>query len=79
MAAPRCPTCRKPSPPREENPAFPFCRPRCRDVDLGKWLGEEFRIAAESADSDEDGYSLPTAPSTDDDDDDDDDDDEGAP
>ena len=68
MAAPRCPTCQRPSPPREENPAFPFCSARCRSVDLGKWLGEEFRIAAESVDADEDGDSMPTAASSDDED-----------
>ncbi len=35
---PRCPTCRTPAKPREENPAFPFCSPRCRAVDLGRWF-----------------------------------------
>jgi uncharacterized protein len=39
-----CPVCGKPVAPREENPAFPFCSDRCRFVDLGKWLGEEYRI-----------------------------------
>jgi endogenous inhibitor of DNA gyrase (YacG/DUF329 family) len=27
------------------NRAFPFCSDRCRLIDLGKWLGEEYRIA----------------------------------
>jgi endogenous inhibitor of DNA gyrase (YacG/DUF329 family) len=40
-----CPICKKPVAPRKENPAFPFCSPRCRSVDLGKWLGEEYRVA----------------------------------
>ncbi len=40
----RCPICRKPVAPREENRAFPFCSDRCRLVDLGRWLGEEYRI-----------------------------------
>jgi hypothetical protein len=31
--------------PRDENRAFPFCSDRCRLVDLGKWLGEKYRIA----------------------------------
>ncbi len=31
-------------PPRAENPAFPFCSGRCRLLDLGKWLGEDYRI-----------------------------------
>ncbi|HLL53708.1 MAG TPA: DNA gyrase inhibitor YacG [Myxococcaceae bacterium] len=39
-----CPICRKPSAPRAANPSYPFCSPRCRTVDLGKWLGEEYRV-----------------------------------
>ncbi len=39
-----CPSCRKPVAPRAENPFFPFCSKRCRMVDLGRWLGEEYRM-----------------------------------
>ncbi len=39
-----CPICEKPVAPRAENGAFPFCSDRCRLIDLGKWLGEEYRI-----------------------------------
>lgn len=39
-----CPICRKPARPREENRAFPFCSPRCRTLDLGRWLSEDYRI-----------------------------------
>lgn len=39
-----CPVCKKPAAPRKENRAFPFCSDRCRAVDLGKWLGEEYRV-----------------------------------
>jgi endogenous inhibitor of DNA gyrase (YacG/DUF329 family) len=28
-------------------PQFPFCGKRCRTIDLGRWLGEEYRVAAE--------------------------------
>jgi endogenous inhibitor of DNA gyrase (YacG/DUF329 family) len=35
--------------PRAANRAFPFCSDRCRLVDLGKWLGEEYRIAGPRA------------------------------
>ena len=42
--APRCPICRRESPPRRVNRAFPFCSDRCKLVDLGRWLGEEYRI-----------------------------------
>lgn len=38
-----CPICRKPA-ARENNPDFPFCSERCRDIDLGKWASEEYRI-----------------------------------
>ena len=43
----RCPICKKPAPPRAENPSFPFCCPRCKTVDLGKWLKEEYRVPVE--------------------------------
>jgi endogenous inhibitor of DNA gyrase (YacG/DUF329 family) len=66
MAAPRCPTCRRDVLPREQNKSFPFCSARCREVDLGKWFGGEFRIAGASADEDEDGDALPTSSTTDD-------------
>jgi uncharacterized protein len=39
-----CPICGKPAPPRPENRAAPFCSERCRLLDLGKWLGGEYRI-----------------------------------
>ncbi len=39
-----CPTCGKPAAPRPGNRSAPFCSPRCRQVDLGKWLGEEYRL-----------------------------------
>jgi len=49
VPGPRCPICRRPAAPRSENPAFPFCSPRCKLVDLGKWLGEEYRVPGERA------------------------------
>lgn len=60
MAA-RCPTCKREALPTAQNPAFPFCSMRCREVDLGKWLGEEFRIVDKTPEDDEDGQGiLPT-------------------
>jgi endogenous inhibitor of DNA gyrase (YacG/DUF329 family) len=44
--SPVCPICGKPVPPRPENRSAPFCCDRCRLIDLGKWLGEEYRIPA---------------------------------
>jgi endogenous inhibitor of DNA gyrase (YacG/DUF329 family) len=49
-----CSICRKPVAPRAGNPAFPFCSKRCRMVDLGRWLGEEYRMPDRQADEQED-------------------------
>jgi endogenous inhibitor of DNA gyrase (YacG/DUF329 family) len=40
-----CPTCRKRG-PWFDRPEGPFCSPRCRLIDLGKWLNEEQRISS---------------------------------
>ncbi len=26
-------------------PDYPFCTKRCRTIDLGRWLGEDYRVA----------------------------------
>jgi endogenous inhibitor of DNA gyrase (YacG/DUF329 family) len=41
-----CPTCRKPVAKDAARPSklFPFCSERCHLVDLGRWLGEDYRI-----------------------------------
>ncbi len=39
----KCPICRKPV-NWEENPYRPFCSERCRTIDLGAWVGEEYHI-----------------------------------
>jgi len=61
-ALPKCPTCRKPVLLRPANPMFPFCSARCKAVDLGKWLGEEYRMPDATAEERDDGL-----PSMDDD------------
>ena len=38
-----CPICRKPSVKEYR----PFCSKRCADIDLHKWLGEDYRVPAE--------------------------------
>ena len=40
----KCPTCGRVG-PWFDGRFGPFCSPRCRLVDLGKWLGEEHRIS----------------------------------
>jgi endogenous inhibitor of DNA gyrase (YacG/DUF329 family) len=29
-----------------EWPDFPFCSPKCKMIDLGRWLGEDYRVAS---------------------------------
>jgi hypothetical protein len=40
----KCSTCGRPMEPRYR----PFCSQRCQQVDLGRWFGENYRIAAGS-------------------------------
>ena len=42
-----CPTCHARS-KKADNKFYPFCCERCHLVDLGRWLGEEYRIPDES-------------------------------
>jgi len=51
-----CPICRVVvTARRPENPSFPFCSPRCRTVDLGRWLGGDYRLPVrDEAPSEED-------------------------
>ncbi|MBP9113813.1 MAG: DNA gyrase inhibitor YacG [Polyangiaceae bacterium] len=37
-----CPSCKKSI--ANDLPTRPFCSTRCRQVDLGKWLNEEYRV-----------------------------------
>lgn len=50
-----CPRCRRVA-PWQANPHRPFCSLTCRLLDLGLWLDEGYRIAAEplSAEGDPD-------------------------
>jgi len=41
-----CPICDASVLPREENEFAPFCSRRCRNIDLGNWLGGTYRIRA---------------------------------
>jgi hypothetical protein len=60
----KCPICNASVKARQDNPAFPFCTARCKTIDLGKWLNEEYRIpTADSAEDEEDGSaSEPQTP-----------------
>jgi len=51
----RCPSCRKELAGRPET--FPFCSPRCRDVDLGNWFLERYTISRPLGPDDD--FALP--------------------
>ena len=42
----RCPSCGVMHPYSTDNPYRPFCCARCKNVDLGAWANEEFKLAA---------------------------------
>ena len=61
----RCPRCRSTS--HLGSPSFPFCSRRCRLIDLGSWMNEEYKISwsigpldAEAFDPDQ--FELPELP-----------------
>ena len=43
-----CPACRGPSLYGPQNPWRPFCSERCKQMDLGAWASEDFRVPAEA-------------------------------
>jgi uncharacterized protein len=47
----RCPICKKVV--KSTDADFPFCSPRCRTIDLGKWASGASVIASPSEDDDE--------------------------
>ena len=44
----RCPICGKPPSARHQ----PFCSQRCANIDLGRWLKENYRVETEEAPED---------------------------
>ena len=42
----KCPICKK-CVEWDGNPTRPFCSERCRVLDLGAWIVEEYRVPAE--------------------------------
>ena len=48
----KCPTCSK-QVEWQDNPFRPFCSERCKLLDLGKWVSEEYRVP---------GKAVPTEP-----------------
>ncbi len=55
MAELVCPYCNGALPPRATNTAFPFCSQRCRSIDLGAWLAEDYRVPVREDETERDG------------------------
>ena len=54
MSKVRCPICDAAMPgSHQDYPDYPFCTRRCRMIDLGRWLGEDYRVAGPSATDDD--------------------------
>lgn len=49
----KCPACGGASVYGPDNPYRPFCCARCKNVDLGAWASESFRVPAEAPPQDE--------------------------
>ena len=53
MSKVRCPICNAAMPGNwQDYPDYPFCTRRCRMIDLGRWLGEDYRIAGKESEED---------------------------
>ena len=52
----QCPSCNR-EVQWQANPFRPFCSERCKLLDLGKWVSEEYRVP---------GKPVPTEPSSED-------------
>ena len=50
----RCPACGGKSRYAADNPYRPFCSERCRNLDLGAWASESYRVANPPGGPDED-------------------------
>jgi endogenous inhibitor of DNA gyrase (YacG/DUF329 family) len=49
-----CPICRQRFDPLASR-AMPFCSDRCRLIDLGRWLGEDYRVPIPKSEPEEEG------------------------
>ncbi|TFZ01565.1 DNA gyrase inhibitor YacG [Ramlibacter rhizophilus] len=48
-----CPQCKGESLYATSNPYRPFCSERCKNLDLGAWASESFRVETESPPDDQ--------------------------
>jgi hypothetical protein len=59
----RCPQCSGESLWSPENPWRPFCSERCKQIDLGAWASDAYRIPVQGLPDDELGSeTLPNSP-----------------
>jgi len=49
-----CPACGGTSRFAPDNPFRPFCSERCRQIDLGAWASEQFKLPEQQSDRDPD-------------------------
>jgi uncharacterized protein len=47
-----CSICHRLFDPKQST-ALPFCSPRCRQIDLGRWLGEAYSLPVERAEDED--------------------------
>ena len=60
----RCPQCGGESLWSPENPWRPFCSERCKQIDLGAWASESYRITGQVSDDEAGapGLEFPDTP-----------------
>ena len=54
-----CPSCGKPVPWQPESTWRPFCSARCRQIDLGAWASESFRVEVQEHDGADEANQPP--------------------
>ena len=63
MPSLKCPICGAAVDPAATT--LPFCSPRCRQIDLGRWLGEQYSVPTPRSDSDEENEQPADEPPSD--------------
>jgi uncharacterized protein len=54
----RCPICERMF-EQAESTSMPFCSPRCKTIDLGRWLGERYSVPVERSEDEEEEDAPP--------------------
>jgi endogenous inhibitor of DNA gyrase (YacG/DUF329 family) len=55
MPSPKCPICgRAITAELQKTASMPFCSTRCRQVDLSRWLGEQYAVPTTPSEGEED-------------------------